>query len=167
MPSKRGPRPRLTGRRYGLDLARCWTRAKQKIAEASGLNPDAASKIAEPVARARRLAELAAPADMRLSLALTLGASAADLEDDKAGARLMLEGAHKRLGIVGLRSGDSIDEGMSERMAGFLAAWFAGTTSRPGPSPAGVIDAPPQPRALPASVDAPAAAPDLRDRNRP
>ncbi len=145
---------------YGLDLAKCWTRAKQRIKDASGINPDVASTIIEPVARARRLAELAAPADMRASLALTLGASAEELEQDKAGARLILEGAHKRLGIVGLRSGDSIEEGMSERMAGFLRAWFEPAVSAPHP-PAQVIEA--EARRVSALGAAPTP---VRDRNR-
>ena len=115
-------------RRYGLDLTECWRRAKARILEASGQSADVARAVIEPVARARRLAELAAPADMRLSLALGLGASPADLEQDKAGARLMLEAAHKRLGIVGLRSGDSLELGASERMTDFLRAWFDAAT---------------------------------------
>ena len=113
--------------------------------EASGISPDEARQVAEPVGRARRLAELAAPADMRLSLALGLGATAADLEADKAGARLMLEAAHKRLGIVGLRTGEGLEEGMSDRMARFLAVWMEPAAARPAllappaaPAPPGI-----------------------------
>lgn len=140
-----------TVRRYGLDLTVCWAKAKRRMLEASGISPDQAKVELEPVARARRLAELAAPADMRLSLALGLGASAADLETDKAGARLMLEAAHKRLGIVGLRTGEGLEEGMSERMTRFLAVWMDGprpaapsAPARPAlePAPAGTETGP-------------------------
>lgn len=142
-----------TVRRYGLDLTVCWANAKRRMLAASGINPDQATAEREPVARARRLAELAAPADMRLSLALGLGATAADLEADKAGARLMLEAAHKRLGIVGLRTGEGLEEGMSERMTRFLAVWMDAAPSSappaaarpalaPAPAPAGTETGP-------------------------
>ena len=124
-----------TLRRYGLDLTVCWAKAKRRMLEASGISPDQAKTEREPVARARRLAELAAPADMRLSLALGLGATAADLEADKAGARLMLEAAHKRLGIVGLRTGEGLEEGMSDRMTRFLAVWMEAAPSSATPAP--------------------------------
>ena len=159
MKARKGPGVR----RYGLDLTECWRRAKARILEASGLNPDVARSVVEPVARARRLAELAAPADMRLSLALGLGASPADLETDKAGARLMLEAAHKRLGIVGLRSGDSLELGASERMTDFLRAWFdAPTPPAPAPLPPGRVVETTARALAPAPEPAPA-----RDRNRP
>ena len=159
------PRARRTGRRYGIDLAQAWRKAKARILEASGVSADVASRTAEPVARARKLAELAAPADMRLSLALTLGASPAELEQDKSGARLMLEGAHKRLGIVGLRSGDSLEEGMSDRMAGFLRAWFNAAAPAPLRPPAGIIDA--TARALPPAAAEPAPSPPSPGQDRP
>src|SRR5437762_8442660 len=93
-------RPKYAGhvRQHGLDLAVCWQRAKRRILEAGGVNPDTVARIAEPVGRARRLAELAATADMRLSLALSLGATPRELDEDLGGARLALEAAHKRLG---------------------------------------------------------------------
>ena len=163
--SPRGPRQNHR-RRHGVDLAEAWQRAKRRILEASGVSADQAARVAEPVGRARRLAELAAPADMRLSLALTLGVSTADLEQDKSGARLMLETAHKRLGIVGLRSGDPLDEGASERFTAFLRAWFD-ATSTPGAQP--IAPGPPlsQPVALPQDPAEPARRASTRDRFQP
>lgn len=116
---------RPSERRYGVDLGKAWQAAKGLIRQASGLDVDReARKVRDPVGRARRMAEVAAPADMRRSLALGLGAGIDDLERDKAGARLQLEAAHRRLSIVGLRSGEIVETDVSDRMQDFLSRFF-------------------------------------------
>lgn len=120
-----------SGRRYGLDLAAAWTKAKRRIKEASGRDLDAEVRsVRDPVQRARKMAETSAPADMRASLALSLGATPAELELDKSGARLILEAAHKRLGIVGLRAGESIEHDVSDRMRDFMERFYATPSQR-------------------------------------
>lgn len=133
--------PRGTGtRRYGLDLAEAFKRARAIIKDASGYDVVRESrKRRDPVERARRMAEVSAPADMRASIALTLGVTPDELERDKSGARLILEGTHKRLSIVGLRAGDSVEHDLSEKMHDVLARFYVGSGKR---------------RALPAASDA-------------
>jgi hypothetical protein len=118
-----------------VDIERAWHTAKTRNKRWNGLDADAAAKReSTPIAKARAIAEAFAPADMRLSVALGHGLTPAELEADKVGTRLMADLAHKRLGIVGLRAGDSIEEGMSDRMSRFLDVFF----ERPSSTPAAV-----------------------------
>ncbi len=125
--------------RAGVDLARAWPRARRAIETASGQRVREIREIAEPVPRARRLAELAAPALLRLRLALELGTSPEELSEDRSGCALMLEGSHRDLARVGLGSADFGDTGgLSERMTRFLAVWFERPAPAGLPAPASV-----------------------------
>jgi hypothetical protein len=102
-----------------------WNRASGVLHEATGQDPDREmAKEQNPVSQARRLAELSAPADMRLSVALSHGMTLAKLEDNRAGARLASDLAFKRLSIVGLRSGEPVEVEVSDRMRDFLERFF-------------------------------------------
>lgn len=126
-----------------IDLAKAWTKAKARIKDASGLDVDKESrKLTEPVARARRLAEVASPMDMRLSIMLGLGCTPDELERDKSGARLMLEAAHKRMSIVGLRSGEVQEHELSDRFQEFFARFTrSGARAERALPPKGADDA--------------------------
>lgn len=109
------------------EFLKAWERAKGVVQDATGEDPDRAmAKEQDPVAQARRLAELSAPADMRLVVALTHGTPLPTLEANRASARLVSDLVHKRLSIVGLRSGEPVQVEVSERMQDFLARFFDG-----------------------------------------
>ena len=108
-----------------MNLDTAWQRAKRRIQGAAELDVDAELReVPEPVARARRLAELAAPMDMRLTLALGLGCSVAELEHERHGVRVMGDLAFRRLAIVGLKSGESIEHDVSDRLKDALSRFF-------------------------------------------
>lgn len=114
-------RAQLRAGYHRIDLAKAWKRAQKAIKDASGLDVvKETRKVADPVQRARRIAEVSSAMDMRLSVMLTLGCDPDELERDKSGVRLMLEGAHKRLGIVGLRTGEAIEHDLSPRFQAFM-----------------------------------------------
>ena len=106
------------------DFCKALDTARQRIAEAAGV-PVAEVEAAEGsyVARARKHAELASPALMRLQLALTLGTSPEELDRVRGGARLLLEACKQTLAVVGLRAGEEVSVDLSERMQGFLERW--------------------------------------------
>lgn len=142
-PHQRAADRRSAGR---LDLAEAWRKACAVILEASGVDITAESKkVRDPVSRARRLAEIAAPADMRLSIMLGLGCTPEELERDKSGAKLMLEAATKRLAVVGIRLGESGASSRaepSERLKEFFERFTASSAraerdARPGGPDAG------------------------------
>jgi hypothetical protein len=87
------------------------------------LDPPAGRKVS-PVERARRMAELAAPLDMMQSLALGHGTDPEVLERDRAAHRLRAELCHKRLSIVGLKSGEIVENDLSDRFQSFLTSWL-------------------------------------------
>jgi|SRR5580765_155904 len=122
--------PRTPARR--LDLGQLWAKAQERIRDASGGKTikAAVKGIRDPVQRARAMAEVAAPADMRAAIALTLGAEAEELEQDKSGARLILETARWRLGTVGLRAGEVVEHDVSERMRDFMSRFYSGGAKR-------------------------------------
>lgn len=96
-------------------------------------------KDESPVAFARRMAELTAPADMRMSLALGLGTTNLEHELYPRAMRLRADLSHKRLAIVGLRAGESLtDDGVSDRFTEFLQLF----TDRARPRAATPEDAP-------------------------
>lgn len=115
-----------TGTRHrGWDYAAAWRRAQARIAAASGLDVVAESAAdVEPVQRARRAADIAAPANMRLILALTHGTSLADLAKERHGVRIMADLAFRQLAVVGLKSGESVEHDVSDRLKSALGLWF-------------------------------------------
>jgi hypothetical protein len=120
---------------YRIDFAKAWTKAKARIKAASGLDIEREARtIQDPVQRARRTAEIASPFDMRLSLILGVGCEPDELERDKSGARLMLEAAHKRMSIVGLRSGEVQEHELSDRFQDFFARFQNFRASRALPA---------------------------------
>lgn len=80
-----------------------------------------------PVEQARQLAEIAAVADMRLSLALAHGTDPATLELYKGAFNLIAGNglAIRRLAIAGLKSGEAISLEPSQRFQEFLERWNA------------------------------------------
>lgn len=133
------PRCRLTYARYDFccllchlevrrpvvwDFAKAYRQAQQRIADAAGVPLEAVMQAdGDHVARARKGAEMAAPALLRLQLGLTLGTSPEELDRVRGGARLMLESIKQLHAVVGLRAGEEVDIGLSERMQGFLTKW--------------------------------------------
>lgn len=119
-PATRGQNKR-TARPW--NLATAYRSAVARIREAGGgeLAGLRRGKDESPVAFARRMAELAAPADMRLSLALGLGTTNLEHELYPRAMRLRADLSHKRLAIVGLRAGETLqDDGVSDRFSEFL-----------------------------------------------
>jgi hypothetical protein len=127
-----GPPKRSHDRRLRWSLAAAWKRA-ERVRQATNpvtlTEPDvrgqAVQLSSDPVTRAKELAAQFAVADMRLSLALSHGTDLDTLEALKAGSRFIAELAHKRLSILGLKSGEAVSLEPSERMAEFLERWHA------------------------------------------
>ena len=153
----KAPRWRPATRTYGLDLVKCWQQLRKRVYDATGLDIDQEMRQAgEPVARARRGADVASATAMRTLLALTQGASAADLETDKSGARLMIEGSRAVLSIVGLRAGDVLEHDFSDRFKDALSAFYGPPTAALEPAPAALPPDPDEParrRRTPAAGD--------------
>ena len=108
------------------DLTGSLARAQAALTAAGG-PPDllrAVQAIKDPVAKARKIAELFAATDMLMSVALSQGTAPADLEAHRAGYRLMADMLQRRLSIVGLKSGEVLEADVSERMQDFLARFF-------------------------------------------
>ena len=121
-------------RKHGWDFARAWTRAQARITAAAGVDAVTESNVeVEPVARARRLAEISAPADMRLTLALTHGTSLEELDAGRHAVRVMADMAFRRLAVVGLKSGESVEHDVSDRLKDALGLWFGGDGDRVAP----------------------------------
>ena len=105
--------------------APAWQRALEAARTTSGADVEAEiARVKDPVGRARRAAELAAPGNMRVALALALGTTPAEIEKDKAGYRMIAEDAHRLLAMVGLRAGEAVEVEMSDRMQDFLTRFF-------------------------------------------
>ncbi len=121
------------------EFLKAWERAKGVVQDATGEDPDRAmAKEQDPVAQARRLAELAAPADMRLSVAISHGMPLSQLDANRAGARLASDHVFRRLSMVGLKSGEPLEVEVSDRMRDFLERFFnrgrrKGTDEPPDP----------------------------------
>lgn len=98
-------------------------RADQRLVEAGITLEDLSPTEASHVGRARKQAEVMAPALMRLQRALLLGTSPEELDRVRGGARILLEGIKTTLGMVGLRAGEEVSVDLSERMKGFLEQW--------------------------------------------
>ena len=108
-----------------------WQRALEAARTTSGADVEAEiARVKDPVGRARRAAELAAPGNMRVALALALGTTPAEIEKDKAGYRMIAEDAHRLLAMVGLRAGEAVEVEMSDRMQDFLTRFFGPTRGR-------------------------------------
>lgn len=108
------------------NFATAYRLATSRVAMASGLTPDEYEQRERGdngIRRAREQFEIAAPAMVRLQLALTLGTSPEELDRVRGGARLMLESIKQSLAIVGLRAGEEVSVDISERMKGFLEQW--------------------------------------------
>jgi hypothetical protein len=122
--SGRGPgktHPDDGERPYGWDFAKALKLARRRIAAAAGIAATHADESnAEPVQRARRRAEAAAPALIDLAQALTLGSDPAALDARRGGVRIMADLAVRQLAMVGLKSSEAIEHDMSDRMAEFL-----------------------------------------------
>lgn len=107
----------------GWDFTAALERANRRLLEA-GVPPDELEPADQGyVGRARKQAEVMAPALMRLQRALLLGTSPEELDRVRGGARLLLEGIKQSLGMVGLRAGEEVSLDLSERMQGFLTRW--------------------------------------------
>ena len=89
----------------------------------------------DTIGRGRRLAELLAPLDVMQSAAISHGTDPANLENHKSAHRLRAELSHRRLAMIGLKSGEVVEHGLSEKMERFLEAWY----NRPRRDPAGNI----------------------------
>lgn len=76
------------------------------------------------VGHARRAADRAAPALIRLVQALTLGTSPEELDRVRGGVRVMAELAIRQLAISGLKAGETMELDMSERFSKFMTGWF-------------------------------------------
>jgi hypothetical protein len=109
------------------DFAVAYREARQRVATGAGMTvselDQAERDIEGHVGRARRRAEIMAPALMRLQMALLLGTSPEELDRVRGGARLMLEGIKTSLAMVGLRAGEEVALDLSDRMQGFLTKW--------------------------------------------
>lgn len=113
-------RPKLT-----WDWGAAFETACDRLKDATGTDVWAAIEAIEsPVEKARVMAELFSPADMVLSLGLGLGTSREELEKHPRAVRLITELAHRRLSIVGLKSGETVQADMSDRMQEFLTRFF-------------------------------------------
>jgi hypothetical protein len=82
--------------------------------------------ITDPVDRARKMAELASPADMALLIAIRHGVDADTAEAYRSQLRLVADIAGRSLSIVGLRAGDVQQFEPTERFRAFLDAWHQG-----------------------------------------
>lgn len=108
------------------NFASAYRLASQRVAVASGVSVEAheqQEREAGGVKRAREQFEIAAPALVRLQLALTLGTSPEELDRVRGGARLMLESIKQSLAVVGLRAGEDVSVDISDRMQAFLGRW--------------------------------------------
>lgn len=107
------------------DPIKAYARAVEHLA-VSGISADeliAATKDDQPVGKARRYADLAAPAMMRLQLAVVLGTSPEDLDRWRGGFRIMLDGIKTSLAIVGLRAGEEISVEPSDKLLRAMERW--------------------------------------------
>jgi hypothetical protein len=143
-----GPAKKAPARRLRWNLAAAWKRAervRQATHPVTLTEPDvrgqAVQLSSDPVTRAKEIAAQFAVADMRLSLALSHGTDLETLEALRAGSRFVAELAHKRLSILGLKSGEAVSLEPSERMAEFLERWHAAggpaAEAREAPDPDG------------------------------
>lgn len=108
----------------GWDFEKAVDRAQRRIAEAAGVTvAEVAQMEGDYVTRARKQAEIMAPALMKQQMALLLGTDPEELDRVRGGARLLLEGSKQVLAIVGLRAGEEISMDVSERMQAFLTRW--------------------------------------------
>jgi hypothetical protein len=89
--------------------------------------------IADPVERARRIAELHAPADMMTLIAISHGLTVEQQEVYARALRHTSDLAQRRLAMVGLRAGDALAIEPSDRLRQFLDLWHADSArdSRP------------------------------------
>jgi hypothetical protein len=90
----------------------------QSLADAMAVAPGVSS-----VDRARRVAEAVAVPDMLLTVAVTHGIPDGMSDRDMRALQKASEGASKRLSIVGLKPGETVEVDASARMLGFLSAW--------------------------------------------
>ena len=118
-------------------LTRAWKAAQRDLARvdpgAGDLERELSSELAaeaDPVARARKVAEAAAPGDMILLTALTHGVAPAALEAYRGSLRLVSDLAQRRLSIVGLRAGEVVEHDASDRFRAFLERWHDGAGPR-------------------------------------
>ncbi len=108
-------------------LARFWPVAQQQIRRLDPLAPkDLEAELgreADPVTRARRVAELAAPADMKVLTTITHGLPAAVALTHHRPLTLISELAQRRLATVGVRAGEVVEHELSDRFQAALARW--------------------------------------------
>src|SRR5882724_8318763 len=81
------------------------------------------AEVTDPVDRARRLAELAAPADMLALIAIRHGLAPEVMDTYKHQLRLIADIASRSLSIVGLRAGEVQTFEVSDRFREFLERW--------------------------------------------
>jgi hypothetical protein len=112
-------------RRHGWDFAKALALARKRISAAGRVGvPTYTDSAKNPVERARRTAEAAAPALIDLTQALTLGTNPEELDRNRGGLRIMSELALRQLSIVGLKSGELVEHEPSERFRSIINAWF-------------------------------------------
>lgn len=144
--AKGNPRPSVN--RYGPDFEALWTEAAARIKRAGGLDIDREARaVHDPVQKARRLAEVAAAADMRLTIAYG-HADPRTHEPVKGYVSLALQAAFRRLAAVGVRSGDVVEHDLSDRFQDFMQRFSAARAPDP-----------PRARPLPAAGPDPGAPP--------
>lgn len=114
------------------DLA-AWRRVVE-LARAQGIDLELELKRErDTVSRARRIAELLAPLDMIQSASISHGTSPGDVEVLNRAYRLKAELAHRRLSIVGLKSGEVLEADVSDRLRDALTRFFDPARRRPRP----------------------------------
>ena len=142
-PSKGGGPARP--RRLSAALRRDWlgpaVRCKQALLTAAGVELPSAEPGSDPVGSARRHAEAVAPFDMQVLDAIRFGLSLKTLEQYHRSLRLVSDLALRNLAMVGLKTGETVEMDLSDRMREFLTRW--NEPAEPGPvlPPAGTIDA--------------------------
>ncbi len=116
----------------GWDFVKALALARKRIGAAGKVDvPTYTDSAKNPVERARRTAEAAAPALIDLTQALTLGTDPEELDRNRGGLRIMSELALRQLSIVGLKTGELVEHEPSERFTNFLMGWFGQDEARP------------------------------------
>src|SRR5262245_111600 len=118
------------GRAPGWDFVKALALARKRISAAGKVDVTYTGTANNPVERARRTAEAAAPALIDLTQALALSTDPEELDRNRGGLRIMAELAVRQLSIVGLQAGEIIEHEPSERFLSFVRAFFANDEER-------------------------------------
>lgn len=121
-PSKPKPRERW-------DFTKALKLARERAAKAAGAA--LVNEEPEPVQRARRTLEHAAPALVNLTLALTLGTDPEELDRRRGGVRVMADLAVRQLAAVGIKTGETVEHDLSERFTDAMARFFGPVSDPP------------------------------------